>query len=209
MSRRALDQQRAFLLQHLRPDQLVLGRHRADADRAAFLAYALELRNLAEVDQMARLREAHLHHRQQAMAAREKLRLVAELREQAKRVGNGLRRVILEFAGDHRSLLQRSCSSANTPLTHRNKTSAFFSARRPYVGIIGQSANRRSAGAVVSGHLPRQRRLHTTAMPVRGAVRPSARRLRQPLPSRSTPEARGANRCAGRAAARPPPCRGR
>ena len=41
---RALDQQRALVLQQLRPDQLVLGRHRADANRAALLADALQLR---------------------------------------------------------------------------------------------------------------------------------------------------------------------
>ncbi len=64
--------------------------------------------NPAEVDQVTRLGEAHLHHRQQAVAAGEQLRLVAELREQAERVGDGLRRVILEIAGNHRSLLQRS-----------------------------------------------------------------------------------------------------
>ncbi len=109
---RALDQQRALLLQELRPDELVLGGHRADADRASALADALELGNLAEVDQMARLREAHLHHRQQAVTAGEQLRLVAELLQQAERVGNGSWRVILEFARNHRILLQRSSWSA-------------------------------------------------------------------------------------------------
>jgi hypothetical protein len=47
---RALDQQRAFVLQQLRPDELVLGRHRADGS-AAFLANALSP-GTGRVDQM-------------------------------------------------------------------------------------------------------------------------------------------------------------
>ena len=74
---------------------------------------------------MTRLREAHLHHRQQAVAAREQLRLVAELREQAKRVGDGLGRVILEFARES-SVAPPLLSSANTRPTHRNKDKCIF-----------------------------------------------------------------------------------
>jgi hypothetical protein len=41
------------------------------------------------------------------VAAREQLGVVAELREQAERVGNILGRVIFEFARDHGSLLSK------------------------------------------------------------------------------------------------------
>ena len=69
--------------------------------RAAFFADALELGDPAQVDQVAGLCEAQLHHRQQTVSAGQQLGIVAELREQAERVGQRLRRVVVELAGNH------------------------------------------------------------------------------------------------------------
>ena len=76
--------------------------------RAGFFAYAFELGDPAQVDQVTGLGEAQLHHRQQTVSAGQQLGIVAELRQQAERVGHRLRRVVVEFAGNHLPLLAKS-----------------------------------------------------------------------------------------------------
>src|SRR5882672_5805867 len=115
---RALDEQRTLLLKELRPDDLVLGRHRADSQCARLLADALELRDAAEIDQMAGLREAELHHGQQAVTPREQLGVVAEPLQQAQCVGKRRGRVILELARNHRRDLRRARSNAGQPSSY-------------------------------------------------------------------------------------------
>ena len=68
--------------------QFVLGGHRADHDRVAVAADALEAGDAMQVDQMLRAREPELHHRHQAVAAGQRAGLVTQGREQFHRVGH-------------------------------------------------------------------------------------------------------------------------
>src|SRR3569833_4207373 len=60
-------QQRTFLLQQRRGDQLVLSGHRTDVKGAALFAYTLELFDAIEIDEVFGMGEAQLHHRQQTV----------------------------------------------------------------------------------------------------------------------------------------------
>ena len=62
--------------------------HRADHDVVALAADALQPVDAVEVDEVLGRREPQLHHRDQAVAAGERPRLVAELGEQLDRVGD-------------------------------------------------------------------------------------------------------------------------
>jgi len=51
---------------------------------------------MVQVDEVTRLREAQLHHRQQAVAAGEQFGVTAEFSEQLQGLGDGLWSVIVE-----------------------------------------------------------------------------------------------------------------
>ena len=72
-------------------------------------ADALELADAAEIDQMLRRGQAKLHHGDQAVAAGERPGVVAEIGQQADRLGDGFRAMIGEGAWYHGILL--ACAS--------------------------------------------------------------------------------------------------
>jgi hypothetical protein len=88
---RALDEQRHLRREQLGTQQVALGGPGADADLFARLRDAAQLGDLAQIDQVAWLREAKLHHRQQAVPSRQKLGLGTEIAEQLDRVGDRTR----------------------------------------------------------------------------------------------------------------------
>jgi hypothetical protein len=67
-------------------DQLVLGGQGTDHHVAAVGADALEVRQAGEVDQVVGGREAQLHHRDQAVPARDGARALSQLGEQRDRI---------------------------------------------------------------------------------------------------------------------------
>src|SRR6267143_1011336 len=87
-------------LERLRRLHLPVGGHRPDRDHALVLLDTGEARHLAEVDQVLGLREAQLHHRDQAVAAREDLGVV-ELAEQLQGLPDAGRGVVLERGWVH------------------------------------------------------------------------------------------------------------
>jgi hypothetical protein len=99
-----LAQQRHPPLQDRRRDEVVLHRHRPDADGVAVLADATQFVDAVEVDQVRRLGEAQLHHRQQAVAAGQQLGITAERAQQVQRLAHGAWCVVLEGGWDHRRL---------------------------------------------------------------------------------------------------------
>ena len=64
-------------------------------------ADALELADAAEVDQMLGRGQPQLHHRDEAVAAGERPRVLAEIGEHGHGLGDGFRAVIGEWAWDH------------------------------------------------------------------------------------------------------------
>ncbi len=82
--RGAFGQQADFVAHNFRGGDLIVRRGRAYNDLAAVIGYPGEIANLRDIDQMGRLREAELHHRQQAVSAGKKLGVVAVLFEQAE-----------------------------------------------------------------------------------------------------------------------------
>src|SRR5438067_1030992 len=94
-----------LLAQVLGPlDGAVVG-ERADDQRAAFLADAGDARHLAQIDDVGGRREAELHERDEALAARDHLRVASVLREEREGFGDGARSVILEWRRIHGGLL--------------------------------------------------------------------------------------------------------
>ena len=82
-------------------DDLVLRRHRADDDVAAVGTDAFEVADVGEVDQMLRRREPELHHRDQAMPAGQRPRLLAEIGKQGHCFADGLRTMVVEGTRYH------------------------------------------------------------------------------------------------------------
>src|SRR5438093_1855930 len=103
---RGLRHDRAFALQHLRGLYLPVGGHRPERDRAAGLLDAGEPTHLAQVDEMLRLGEAQLHHRDQAVTTRQD-RGVVELAEQLQGLRDAGGGVLLERGWVHGRLLYR------------------------------------------------------------------------------------------------------
>ena len=94
-------EQRHVLAQQFgRLDVHVAG-HRADGDVVAVVADVRQVGEATDVDQHARLGEAELHHRQQAVAAGDELGLVAVLADQADGLLGGLGTDVVERGGDH------------------------------------------------------------------------------------------------------------
>src|SRR3989454_8271297 len=79
---RDLREHRELRLHRGRRLDLPVGRHRADRERLAVHLDAREPGHFAEIDQVLRLGEPELHHRDEAMAAREDLGVVLELAEE-------------------------------------------------------------------------------------------------------------------------------
>src|SRR5262249_15041022 len=63
-----------------------------------------ESRNLPEVEQVLRLRQAELHRREQAVSARQELRIVLVTAEQLQHLSDGAGSVVLELGWVHSSL---------------------------------------------------------------------------------------------------------
>jgi hypothetical protein len=98
--RRGRIDQRLVALQAGVAGDLIIGRERADAPAAALGGHAAQLTDIAQVDQQRGRRQAQLHHRQQAMAARQRLGL-GVLRQRQQRLVQRRGRGILELCRDH------------------------------------------------------------------------------------------------------------
>ena len=61
----------------------MLGRHGADDDVVAIGADAFEVGDAGEIDQIRRLRQPQLHHRNEAVAAGQRPAVVAQFRQQS------------------------------------------------------------------------------------------------------------------------------
>jgi len=79
----------------------VLGGHRADHHVGSVGPHALEVGQTGEVDEMRRRREAQLHHRDEAVAAGERPRVVAQIGEHGDCISDGFRTVISKGTGYH------------------------------------------------------------------------------------------------------------
>ena len=77
------------------------------AERQASIVHrdGIELGQAVEIDQALGAREAHVHHRHEALAAGERLLLVAEACGQLERLGKLPRREVLERRGLHRRVI--------------------------------------------------------------------------------------------------------
>ncbi len=82
-----------------------VGGHGADCEHVAVLLDSREPGNLAQIDQVLGLGQPQLHHRDQAVAAREQLGVVLVLAEKLQRFLDGARRVIVERGWIHVALL--------------------------------------------------------------------------------------------------------
>ena len=84
---RSFAQDRDFRAEKIGADQIVLRRHGADDDVVAVGADAFEVGDAGEIDQMRRLRQPQLHHRNKTVAAGQRPAVVAQFGEEA----NGFR----------------------------------------------------------------------------------------------------------------------
>jgi len=99
-------EERVVLGDQLGLQQVDVPRQRPDPDLAFLLADVGELVELVDVDQVLRVGQAELHHRQQAVTARDDARLGAEPLERFDRALHARRTLILECCrGLHRVLL--------------------------------------------------------------------------------------------------------
>ena len=98
---RGLAQDRRDLGEPVMRDQLVLGRHRADHDAAPVDADALEIGDVLKVDEMRDRSHPELHHRNEAVAAGDDARLVAQLSEERERGCDVCRPMVLEPSRYH------------------------------------------------------------------------------------------------------------
>ena len=74
---------------------------RADGDVVAGVADVRQVGDAADVDEHARLGEAQLHQRQQAVAAGEELGIVAVLADEADRLVGGAGTDVVEGGRNH------------------------------------------------------------------------------------------------------------
>ena len=95
--------------------ELRLGHQRADAKEAVPLLERVEPGNAGDIDDVRGSGEPKLHHREQALAARHHLRVV-ESAEQAERLVQSARRMIVELRGNHVSASFFRSSSARVSL---------------------------------------------------------------------------------------------
>ena len=98
-------QNRILRLDQIRSLQRRLAGPAADLQVSAFFLDVFESGNPSDVDQMSHGREPQLEQRQQALSTRQHLGIVAVLLEQANRLGQRRRGVIIERRRDHRALL--------------------------------------------------------------------------------------------------------
>ena len=82
-------------------EQFVLGGCRPDHEVRPHFADAFEFGDRAEVNEVGRLGEAELHHRDEAVSARQRTRVLAEVAEQRDRLGDRLGPMIAEGGGNH------------------------------------------------------------------------------------------------------------
>ncbi len=96
-------QDRRLRLQQRRSGDLGVPRRRADDHLVALEPDARQLRHPGDVDQHGRLGEPDLHHRQQRVAARQQLGVLAVLGQERDRVRGGVGDLVVERRGDHAS----------------------------------------------------------------------------------------------------------
>ncbi len=82
----------------------MLGRGRADDEVRPVLANAFEFGDRAEIDQVGRFGEAELHHRYEAVPARQRPRLLAQVGQQSDGLGNRFGAMIIKRGRNHRLL---------------------------------------------------------------------------------------------------------
>ncbi len=84
-----------------RGQQFVLGGGRADDEVRPVLANAFEFGDRAEIDEVGRFGEAELHHRNEAVPARQRARLLAQVAQQSDGLGNRLGAMVIERGRNH------------------------------------------------------------------------------------------------------------
>jgi hypothetical protein len=100
-----------FGWQQIRPDHLVLGRHRSYDDRFAVFRDALEALDTGEIYQMFRRRHAQLHHWDQAVASGKGPGFIAVFGQDRHCFFDSRWPVICEFTWDHVFLLPHAAKS--------------------------------------------------------------------------------------------------
>src|SRR6266702_414333 len=89
----------------------VMARHCADHERVALAGDAGELRHRVEIDDMCRLRKAHVHHRCKALSSSDDLGVESMQRKKRQRLLERARPVIRKYSGFH-----ALCAFRFTPL---------------------------------------------------------------------------------------------
>jgi hypothetical protein len=78
-----------------------VGDKRSDDEMIALFRNRVQPGYATDVDDVTRLRQAHLHQRQQALTAGNYFDVVAMFGQELDRIAQGSRRVIFKGAGDH------------------------------------------------------------------------------------------------------------
>src|SRR5919108_1712698 len=97
---------------------LRVGHHRADDDVISVFDDRVKPGNAANIDDVARLGEAHLHQREQALAAAENLDIVSVCGKKIHSLVDRARRAIFERRGNHYSEILRPLDSASCIRRH-------------------------------------------------------------------------------------------
>ena len=96
-----LREQRDVLLHRLVADEVVVRRHGADRHPVALVADPAQLGNACEVDEEGRCGKPQPQHREQALPAREDLRVVTCLLQRLDCFVDRRRLDVVELGGDH------------------------------------------------------------------------------------------------------------
>ena len=168
-------EERKVLGQQLGLEQIDVPRQRADPDLAALLADVGELRQTVDVDQVLGVGQPQLHHRQQAVAARDDARLGAEPLQRRDRALDARRTLVLECRRSLQHVLLLPSGAGSSPLNYR------MPVRRPvrHSGFVGLTRRGPREGSRLRGAPMSSRCSYCTgaSVPMTGE-RGSARRAR-------------------------------
>src|SRR2546429_4665318 len=96
-----------------------MSRHRADANLSAILVDVREVFDATDVNQQCGLRESQLHRWDEAVAAREYLRVVLMLSEQTDSFVKSCWRDVIEWCWNHFCILRENCRGRACPCRSR------------------------------------------------------------------------------------------
>jgi hypothetical protein len=90
-----------------------MARHRADRQRIGFKRDTRQLRQRVQIDQMRRLREAHIHHRREALSSGDHLGVKAVKSKKRQRVVKRTRPMIRKCSGFHTPSFGREAAAVS------------------------------------------------------------------------------------------------